>query len=75
MGVSVAMIHEDIKTQNWQRTKPQPASTLHRHARFCKGQRFYPGPETEHGRLMQVEMVNQRLTEFDTNPSNALLDY
>ncbi len=24
---------------------------------------------------MQVEMVNQRLTEFDANPSNALPDY
>jgi hypothetical protein len=79
MAVPIAMINEDIQQGTCMPkkisgilnpadigTKPLPASTLHRHWRFGRGQRFYPPVESEHGTLMQVDKVLQRMTEFDT---------
>ena len=52
-------------------TKPLPALTLHRHWHFGRGHRFYPSVESEHGVLMQVDRVMQRITEFYTaSPSH-----
>ena len=88
MAVPIAMIHEDIKNENSipkkipgtinpsdLGTKPLPGSSLHRHSRWLRGQRFYPAPNTEHGRLLQVEMVNQRLTEFDSAVPGGKFDF
>ena len=47
-------------------TKPNPASTFHRNLRVGRGQQFYPHPASEHGKLMQVELVCNRLNEFET---------
>ena len=79
MAVPIAMINEDIQQGTCIPkkisgilnpadigTKPLPASTLHRHWRFGRGHRFYPPVESEHGTLMQVDKVLQRMTEFDT---------
>jgi len=88
MAVPIAMIQEDIRSGNSipkkikgtlnpsdMGTKPNPATTLHRHFRLARGHRFYPAPTSEHGKLMQVELVNQRLTEFDSAPSNTKINY
>ena len=88
MAVPIAMIEEDIRAGNSipkkikgtlnpsdMGTKPNPATTLHRHFRLARGHRFYPAPTSEHGKLMQVELVNQRLTEFDSAPSNTKFNY
>ena len=79
MAVPIAMIHEDIQKGACIPkkisgilnpadigTKPLPASTFHRHWQFGRGQRFYPSAQSEHGMLMQVDRVLQRMTEFDT---------
>ena len=88
MGVAIAIINEQIRLGNVKGekingilntsdigTKPLPSSTFHRHFRQGRGQRFYPSADTEHGQNMQVEMVNQRLTEFDDNNSPTYIDY
>ena len=82
------MIYEDIKMGNNKPkkidgrlntadigTKPLPSSTLHRLMRQGRGQRFYPSPNTEHGKLMQVELVNQRIDEFSNDKATTLIDY
>ena len=87
MAVPIAMINEDIQkglcvpkkisgilNPSDIGTKPLPASALHRHWRFGCGHRFYPSAQSEHGILMQVERVLQRMTEFDT-ASPSYLDY
>ena len=88
MATVIAMIVEDIKAGNNIPkkikgtinpadigTKPLPASTLHRHARQCRGQRFYPPANTEHGKLLQVELVNVQLTEYDHAKASKTIDY
>ena len=90
IAVPIAMIQEDIRAGNSipkkikgtlnpsdMGTKPNPATTLHRHFRLARGHRFYPAPTSEHGKLMQmqVELVNQRLTEFVSAPSNTKFNY
>ena len=87
MAVPIAMINEDIQkglcipkkisgilNPSDIGTKPLPASTLHRHWRWGRGHRFYPPAESEHGILMQVERVLQRMTEFDSD-SPTYIDY
>ena len=54
-------------------TKPLPTSTLHRHARFLRGQRYYPAPSSLHGKLAQIEIVNQRINDIENNKSDGLL--
>ena len=79
MATAVAFIHQDICAGNAKPskidgrlniadigTKPLASSTLHRHFRQARGHRFYPPSSSEHGKMLQVDMVNQRLTEFDT---------
>ena len=88
MATVIAMIVEDIKAGNNIPkkikgtinpadigTKPLPASTLHCHARQCRGQRFYPPANTEHGKLLQVELVNVQLTEYDHAKASKTIDY
>jgi len=88
MAVPIAMIQEDIRAGNSipkkikgtlnpsdMGTKPNSATTLHRHFHLARGHQFYPAPTFEHGKLMQVELVNQRLTEFDSAPSNTKFNY
>ena len=85
MAVPVAMIHEDIKAGIVEPvkiagqinpsdigTKPLAAPTLHRHARQCRGQRFYPPAGSEHGKLMDVAMVSQRLTELEAEAAGKV---
>ena len=50
-------------------------SSLHQHWRQGRGHRFYPSSATEHGKLMEVDRVNQRLSEFDNNNAPTLIDY
>ena len=88
IAVPTQMIYEDIKLGNNKPkkidgrlntadigTKPLPSSTLHRLMRQGRGQRFYPSPNTEHGKLMQVELVNQRIDEFSNDKAATLIDY
>jgi hypothetical protein len=87
MAVPIAMIQEDIKHGNSEPrkikgtlnpadigTKPLPCTSLHRHFRQMRGQHLYPPPTSEHGKLMQVELVNQRLTDFDS-AAPSKIDY
>ena len=71
MAVAVGICQEDVKrglakgskvlgTLNMSDngTKPNPNSTHHFQVRFGRGERFYPVPNSLHGELMQVAMVN-----------------
>ena len=42
-------------------TKPNPSSTFHRLVRFCRGQRYYPPPGSEHYNLLQLYLVNHKI--------------
>ena len=54
-------------------TKPNPSTTFHRHVRFCRGQRFYPPPGSEHYKLLQLHLVNLRINEGEhENPQRLL---
>ena len=55
--------------------KRLPTLTLHHH--FCQvgSHQFVPTADTEHGKLMKVELVNQRLAEFNSNKAGTLIDY
>ena len=88
MATYVAMIQQDTKNgysipqkirgdlnPSDNGTKPNPASTFHRHFRQCRGQRYYPPATHEHGKMMQVELVSQRLTDLDTAKPNEMIDY
>ena len=55
-------------------TKPLPSSSLHRHARWLRGQRFYPSPMSEHGILMEVARVNQRINDIENNRPQDLIN-
>ena len=74
MAVPIAICHEDIKAGNSvdQKilsilnpsnlgTKPLPSSSYRRQSRKLCGQRYYPAPGTLHYKLLQVELVNQRI--------------
>ena len=78
-AVPIAMINEDIQQGTCIPkkisgilnpanigTKPLPALALNWHWCFGQGQRFYPPVESEHGTLMQVDGVMQRMKEFNT---------
>ena len=54
-------------------TKPLRSSSLHRHARWLRGQRFYPSPMSEHGILMEVARVNQRINDIEHNRPDNLI--
>ena len=85
MAIPVKMIAEDIEMKRVEPkkisglinspdigTKPLPAQSHHRFFRQLRGQRFYPDPSTEHGKLMQVDMVSHRLTEFDSQGASKI---
>ena len=55
-------------------TKPLPSSSLYRHARWLRGQRFYPSPMSEHGILMEVTRVNQRINDIENNRLQDLIN-
>ena len=55
-------------------TKPLHASSLHRYARWLRGQRFYPSPMSEHGILMEVTRVNQRVNDIENNRPQDLIN-
>ena len=80
IAIPVAMINEDIAAGNSKPvkidgklnppdngTKPNPSSTFHRHYQFCRGQIFYPPAGSEHGKLLQVHLVNQRINEAEND--------
>lgn len=88
MATVIAMIMEDIRAGNSFPikikgtinpadigTKPLPASSLHRHYRWGRGHRYYPPANTEHGKCMQVELVNTTLTEYDQAKAAKTIDY
>ena len=81
MAVPIVMIYEDIQQQSSQPknipgvlnpgnlgVKPLPlaASSLHYNAHQVCGHQHLPFPTSEHGKSLQVEMVNQWLTAFDS---------
>ena len=87
MAVPIAICHEDINKGNSQGekipgilnpsdlgTKPLPSSSFHRLSRQLRGQRYYPAAVSLHGRLMQVELVNQRVNEIDNTKLDGLIN-
>ena len=79
MATAIAIIHEEYKkgtvrpvkikgtlNPSDMGTKRLPGTSHHRHFRQMRGQRFYPAPTSLHGELMQVSLVVQRHTEFDS---------
>ena len=79
MATAIAIIHEEYKkgtvrpvkikgtlNPSDMGTKPLPSTSHHRHFRQMRGQRYYPSPTSLHGELMQVSLVVQRHTEFDS---------
>ena len=55
-------------------TKPNPSSTFHRLVRFCRGQRFYPPPGTEHYKLLQLHLLNYKINEVENETTQQLLN-
>ena len=87
MAVPIAICHEDIKAGNSEGhkilgilnpsdlgTKPLPASSFHRQSRQLRGQRYYPAAGTLHGKLMQVELVNQRINKIENGKCDGLVN-
>ena len=87
MAVPIAICHEDIKVGNSEGqkilgilnpsdlgTKSLPSSSYHRQSRQLRGQRYYPAPGTLHFKLLQVELVNQRINEVKNGKSNGLVN-
>jgi len=88
MAVPIAMIQEDIRqgtsipkktsgilNPSDMRTKPNPASTLHHKFQLARSHKLWPPPTSEHGKLIEVELINQRLTEFDLAAPNSKFNY
>ena len=88
VAVPIAMIQEDIKAGNSKPakikgtlnpadlgTKPLAGTTLNCHFRQARDHQYCPSPTSEHRRLMQVHLVNQHLTKFDSAAPNAKLKY
>ena len=88
MAVLIAMIQEAIRAGNSipkkikgtlnpsdTYTKPNPATALHCHFRLAHGHQMYLSSTSEHDKLMQLELVNQCLTEFDSAPTNVKFYY
>ena len=87
MAVHIAIIHKVIKIGNEKGekisgkfnpadigTNPLPASTLHRLSRQLRGQGYYTVPDSEHGRVMQVELVHKHINETENNKSNRSIN-
>ena len=55
-------------------TKPNPSSTFHRLVKFCRGQRFYPPPGSEHFKLLQLHLLNHKVNEVDNENPQRLLN-
>ena len=88
MAVPIAIIHRDIKEGNSKAgkipsplnpsdlgTKPLPSTSFHRQTRWCRGQKFYPASNTERGKLMEVDRVNNRINEIENQIDPYLIDY
>ena len=86
IAIPVAMINEDIAAGNNKPnkidgklnlpdngTKPNPSSTFHRFYQWCRGQIFYPPPGSEHGKLLQIHLVNQRVNEVESDKQPRLI--
>ena len=59
-------------TQQILEQKTLPASSLHRLSHQLRGQRYYPAPDSKHGRLVQVELVNQHINKIENNKLDGL---
>ena len=87
MDVPIAICHEDINKGNSKGekipgilnpsdlgTKPLPSSGFHHLSRQLRGQRYYPAADSLHGKLMQVELVNQRVNKIDNTKPDGLIN-